>query len=238
MLSAQLYIPHVFKHCDLLVLKIMILWEAVCITLYGQNPNTTLRIRFRVFGHGLWRAGSSEHRVIPSKLMKRGWKYPLKHQEGGEGTPLKDNKLGAVYSLQKCRNSVSVSLLLTRLMELCETRRFWKERLVYICFFFLVVVLFSDVHLFNWLYFRCCDYLYRSPQHIHAEQVRTSLLLLFLYSLLALHLLIAWLAGWLGDVYLVKSQTTLRWQHHFDGLCNMSYSISVLIPSFRLGTLL
>ena len=31
------YIPYVFKHCDLLVLKIMILWETVCITLYSQN---------------------------------------------------------------------------------------------------------------------------------------------------------------------------------------------------------
>ena len=31
-----------------------------------------------------------------NKLMKRGWKYPLKHQEGGEGTPLKDSKLGAL----------------------------------------------------------------------------------------------------------------------------------------------
>ena len=76
MLSAQLYIPHVFKHCDLLVLKIMILWEAMCITLYSQNPNTTFKIRFWVFTHGLWRAGSSEHRVIPSKLMKRSENTP------------------------------------------------------------------------------------------------------------------------------------------------------------------
>ena len=71
------YIPYVFKHCDLQVLKIIILWEAGCITPYSQNPNTTFEIRF--FTHGLWRAGSSEHRVVPSKLMKRGWKYPLKH---------------------------------------------------------------------------------------------------------------------------------------------------------------
>ena len=28
--------------------------------------------------------------------MKRGLKYPLKHQDGGEGTPLKDSKLGAL----------------------------------------------------------------------------------------------------------------------------------------------
>ena len=46
--------------------------------------------------HGLWRAGSSEHRVIPSMLMKRGWKYPLKHKEGGEGTPLEDSQLEAL----------------------------------------------------------------------------------------------------------------------------------------------
>ena len=90
------YIPYVFKHYDLLVLRIIILWKAVCITLYSQNQNTTFKIRFWVSTHGLWRAGSSERRVIPSKLMKRGWKYPLKHQEGGEGTPLKDTKLGAL----------------------------------------------------------------------------------------------------------------------------------------------
>ena len=88
-------IPYVFKHCDL-ALKIIISWEAVCITLYSQNPNTTFKIRFWVFTHGLWRAVSSEHRVMPSKLMKRGWKYPLKHQKGGEGTPLKDSTLGAL----------------------------------------------------------------------------------------------------------------------------------------------
>ena len=92
------YIPYVFKHCDLLVLKIIILWEAVRITLYSQNPNTTFNIKFWFFTHGLRRAGSFENRVIPSKLTKRGWKYPLKHQERGEGTPLKDSKLGAQVS--------------------------------------------------------------------------------------------------------------------------------------------
>ena len=71
----------------------------MCITLYSQNPNTTFKIRFVVFTHGLWRAGSSEHSVIPSTLMKKGWKYPLKHQEGGEGTPLKYSKLGALHSM-------------------------------------------------------------------------------------------------------------------------------------------
>ena len=92
-LSAHLYTLsfQVFKHCDLLVLKMIILWEATRITLYSQNPNPTrvFKIRFWVFPHGLWRAGSSECRVIPPKSMKRGWKYPLKHQEGGDGTPWK-----------------------------------------------------------------------------------------------------------------------------------------------------
>ena len=104
------YVLHVFKHCDLLVLKIIILWEAMCITLNNQNPNTTFKIRFWVFPQGLWRAGSSEHRVIPSKLMKRGWKYPLKHQEGGEGTPLKDSKLGALRTDLSLYQSVPVHL--------------------------------------------------------------------------------------------------------------------------------
>ena len=80
------YIPYVLKHCDLLVLKIIILWEVVCITLYSQNPDTTFKIRFWVFPHGLWKASSSEHRVIPSTTQ----------QEGGEGTPSKASKLGAL----------------------------------------------------------------------------------------------------------------------------------------------
>ena len=80
------YTPYVFKHCDLLVLKIIILWEAVCITLYSQNPNTTFKIRFWVFPHGLrlWRANSDTLSVDEAD-----GKYPLKHQEGGEGTPRK-----------------------------------------------------------------------------------------------------------------------------------------------------
>ena len=82
------YIPSVFKHYDLLVLKMIILWEAVCITLYSQNPNTTFKIWFWVFTHSLWGAGSSEHRVIPSKLVKRGWKYPLKPSRRGWRYPV------------------------------------------------------------------------------------------------------------------------------------------------------
>ena len=34
--------------------------------------------------------------LIPNKLME-GWNYPLKQQEGGEGTPLKGSKLGALW---------------------------------------------------------------------------------------------------------------------------------------------
>ena len=69
------YLPYVFKHCDQ-VLKNIIFWEAICITLYSQNSYITFKIRFWVFTRGFWRAGSSKHRVIPSKLMKRGWKSP------------------------------------------------------------------------------------------------------------------------------------------------------------------
>ena len=93
------YILYIFKHCDLPVPKIVSLWEAVCVTLYSQNPTTTFKIRFLVFMHGLWRAGSFEHRVIPFKLITRVWKYPPAHQEGGAGTPLKDSKLGALMKL-------------------------------------------------------------------------------------------------------------------------------------------
>ena len=89
-LSAHLYTLcfQVFKHCDLLVLKMIILWEATHITLYSQNPKYYIfKIRFWVFPHSLWRAGSSECRVMPPKLMKRGWKYPLKHQKGVKVPP-------------------------------------------------------------------------------------------------------------------------------------------------------
>ena len=89
----------------------------MCITLYSQSPNIILKIRFWVFTHGLWRAGSLEYRVIPAKLMKREWKYPLKHQEAGGGTPLKDSelgaldiKLGALVGSLKC-TSVTQSIL-------------------------------------------------------------------------------------------------------------------------------
>ena len=90
------------------------LWEAVCITLYGQNPNATFKIRFWVFTHGLWMAGSSEHRVTPSKLMKRGWKYPLEYQEGGEGTPFKDSKLGALSTHSFCESATMQWVLSVR----------------------------------------------------------------------------------------------------------------------------
>ena len=108
------YIPHDFKHCDLLVLKIIILWEAMCITLYSQSPNTTFKIKFWVFTHSLWRAISSEHKVIPSKLMKRGWKYPLKHQEGGDGTPLKYSKMGVLTYIHTEGHHKATSVKLLR----------------------------------------------------------------------------------------------------------------------------
>ena len=49
--------------------------------------NTLLSKSKYYIQNNILRAGSSEHKKIPSMLMKRGWKYPLKHQEGGEGTP-------------------------------------------------------------------------------------------------------------------------------------------------------
>ena len=82
------YLPYVFKHCDQ-VLKNIIFWEAICITLYSQNSYITFKIRFWVFTHSLWRAHSSEHRVIPSKLMKRGWKYPQNIKKGVKAFPWK-----------------------------------------------------------------------------------------------------------------------------------------------------
>ena len=73
------YIPYVFKRCDLLILKIIILWEAICIKLYSQNPIATFEIKFCVFTHGLWRAGYLEYSVID-------W-YSQSWWRGGENTP-------------------------------------------------------------------------------------------------------------------------------------------------------
>ena len=61
----------------------------MCIKLYSQNPKTAFKIRFWVFTPGLWRAGSSEHRVIPCKMMKRVWKYPLNTKKGVKVPPWK-----------------------------------------------------------------------------------------------------------------------------------------------------
>ena len=49
--------------------------------LYSQNPSATFKMRFWVHsklvkGCQFWTQSDT--------LMKRGWKYPLKHQEGGE----------------------------------------------------------------------------------------------------------------------------------------------------------
>ena len=63
---------------------------------YTQNQNITLKIRF-CYTQALWRTGSSELRVMPSKLVNRGWKYPVKNEGGGRGSPLKERKWGALY---------------------------------------------------------------------------------------------------------------------------------------------
>ena len=42
MLSAQLY-TYVFKNCDVLLFKVIILGEAVCITLYSQKSKYSIQ---------------------------------------------------------------------------------------------------------------------------------------------------------------------------------------------------
>ena len=127
MLSAQFYIHYVFKHCNLLVLKIILLWEAACTTLYSQNPNAAFKIRFWVFTQGLWRAGSSEDRVIPSKLMKWGWKCPLKHQEGDEGHPLKGSELGTRLFLLLIPELKKSRMLNPPCTEACAAQTAWPD---------------------------------------------------------------------------------------------------------------
>ena len=70
------YIPYVFKHCDLLVLKIIILWEAMCIILYSQNPNTTFKLDFE----------SSLMACERLAALNTEW-YPVSWWRGGENTP-------------------------------------------------------------------------------------------------------------------------------------------------------
>ena len=53
--------------------------------------------------------------MTPSKLMKRGEGYSLKLQEGGEGIPLKDSKLGALCS-ERCWVGREVGLRRVRYM--------------------------------------------------------------------------------------------------------------------------
>ena len=69
------------------------LWEAVCITLEIQ----ILHSRFG-YTQVLWRAGSPglTWSDVTSKLTIREWKYPIKNQGGGEGTPLKERRLEAL----------------------------------------------------------------------------------------------------------------------------------------------
>ena len=74
----QLSISYVFRHCDLLVLKIIILWKAVCVTLYSQNQNTTLK-NSKDFESSLMACEGLA-------ALNTEW-YPLRWWRGGENTP-------------------------------------------------------------------------------------------------------------------------------------------------------
>ena len=74
-------------------------WEAVCIRIKSKYYSKIKITKTNKKTLVLWRVGRSKHRVIPCMLMKRGWKYPLKSQKGGEGTSLKEQKLGALANL-------------------------------------------------------------------------------------------------------------------------------------------
>ena len=72
MLSAQLYTPY-FQALWSSGSKINIMRS---ITRYSQNPNTTFKIRFWVFTHGLWRPAA----------LKTEW-FPLSWWRGSGNTP-------------------------------------------------------------------------------------------------------------------------------------------------------
>ena len=67
------------------------LWEAMCLTLKIQILHSKKYV-------AALKSGEEVAALIPSELTNRGWKYPLKSQEGGEDTPSKDTKLGALYN--------------------------------------------------------------------------------------------------------------------------------------------
>ena len=72
------------------------LWQAICIPVLHSKSRyyTKIPCYIRV----LWKVGSSEQGVIPSKLMNRGRKYPPQNQEKDEGTPFKERKLAALHT--------------------------------------------------------------------------------------------------------------------------------------------
>ena len=67
-----------------------------------------------------WRASSADHGVIPSMLMKRGWKCPLKSVEGGEQFPLKEWKLGAPWKAKIRYPAHQENLTLLQVFDLAE----------------------------------------------------------------------------------------------------------------------
>ena len=113
-----------------------------------QNPNTTFQIKFWVFTHGLWRAGSCEHRVVASKLMGRGWKYPLHHPEGGEGTTLKDSKLEApslVTALQ-CYSKHLILPLTRHEQHFCLLSNEWCLQMTSTISVSVIKLFFKNIH--------------------------------------------------------------------------------------------
>ena len=69
--------------------------------------------------------------LIPSKFMKRGWKYPLKHQEGGKGTPLKNSRLGALLCVFYVCKCVCILLYFYACMSVQGSQ--WHMVYVYMC---------------------------------------------------------------------------------------------------------
>ena len=101
---------------------------------------------------------------------------------------------------------------------------FFLSFFLFFFFYFSLSLSFALV-MFVWLHFRCHNYLHWPPQHIHAEQVRTGLLLALMPASFEWGL-VAWWAGWFEAWW--SRGSLLCW---FDGMY-----LSYITDNFKVKT--
>ena len=103
-LSLSLSLFHTHTHTSYLqehLQCVFYLWPDICVyRVHSRAAPVSKILHFISLPSRLVKASSCEHRVIPFLLMKGApltLQHPPKLHEGGEGTPLKDRKLGALH---------------------------------------------------------------------------------------------------------------------------------------------